>query len=89
MQAVLPAAEGELLEVLDVLARRIARNREIAGLHFHSDTVAGRTLANDAFTILSSGDMPLTVPTAIPPDNTAPTMRRFEKLVADANGEWT
>jgi hypothetical protein len=44
---------------------------EIAGVHFHSDTIAGRNLANAACTILSSVNMPQTVPTAIPPDNAA------------------
>lgn len=85
----LPNMEAEVIDVLDVLALRIARNREIAGVHFHSDTIAGRNLANAAYNILSSGDMPQTVPTAIPPDNAAPDTRRFQKLVDDANGEWT
>ena len=34
------------------LAKRIARNREIAGFHYHSDTVAGHALALATFTYL-------------------------------------
>ena len=32
---------------LDALAWRIARNREIAGLHYPSDSAAGKKLAAD------------------------------------------
>lgn len=38
---------------LKALARRIARNREIAGLHYPSDSTAGRVLADAAFRVLS------------------------------------
>jgi hypothetical protein len=44
--------------VLDELADRIARNREIAGLHFPSDSSAGATLAEAAFASLDSAAMP-------------------------------
>jgi membrane-associated phospholipid phosphatase len=42
---------------LDALAARIARNREIAGLHYPSDTVGGQTLATNIFQniLLNSG----------------------------------
>jgi hypothetical protein len=45
-------------ETLKALARRVARNREIAGLHYPSDSVAGRRLADAVFAVLSrhSGD---------------------------------
>jgi hypothetical protein len=38
------------------LALRIARNREIAGLHYPTDSVGGRTLANQIFGNLLSDD---------------------------------
>ena len=41
--------------LLQTLARRIARNREIAGLHFRSDTKAGFELARKTFDKLSCG----------------------------------
>ena len=92
VEAALPTApdiKGPLGDVLDTLAARIARNREIAGLHFHSDTVAGRTLADHAFSILSGPDMPVSVPTPIPNDTTnPPTQRRFAQMLLDVKGEW-
>jgi membrane-associated phospholipid phosphatase len=39
-------------EALDALANRIARNREIAGVHYPSDTAAGRDLAAQLFAAL-------------------------------------
>jgi hypothetical protein len=39
--------------VLDALAHRIARNREIAGLHYPSDTAAGRHLAGEIYNVLA------------------------------------
>jgi hypothetical protein len=36
------------------LADRIARNREIAGLHYHSDTIAGRLIAQCIMPLLAS-----------------------------------
>jgi hypothetical protein len=41
--------------LLQTLAGRIARNREIAGLHFESDTNGGLELAAKAFEKLSGG----------------------------------
>ncbi|HEY7581272.1 MAG TPA: phosphatase PAP2 family protein [Acetobacteraceae bacterium] len=41
---------------LTQLALRIARNREIAGLHYPTDSVGGRTLANQVFGNLLSDD---------------------------------
>ena len=39
--------------VLNALAARIARNREIAGLHYKSDTLAGEYLAGEIHKVLS------------------------------------
>jgi hypothetical protein len=41
---------------LEALATRIARNREIAGLHYRSDSTAGRKLAGDILPVLQSID---------------------------------
>jgi hypothetical protein len=41
---------------LAALANRIARNREIAGLHYHSDSRAGKKLAKDILPYLQSID---------------------------------
>jgi hypothetical protein len=79
---------AQLGEVLDTLAARIARNREIAGLHFPSDTFAGSKLADDAFNILNGTNMPNSVPTPIPNSTTPPSMRRFAQMLTAAGGEW-
>ncbi len=57
---------------LDALATRIARNREIAGLHYPTDSAAGRTLA--------AGIMPLL--------NNAADVPTFTTAVTSAQGEW-
>ncbi|TNC15166.1 phosphatase PAP2 family protein [Methylobacterium terricola] len=50
----LPQAERRPVdETVKALARRVARNREIAGLHYRSDSVAGRRVADAAFAVLS------------------------------------
>jgi hypothetical protein len=48
------ATTAALSADLDALAGRIARNREIAGLHYRSDTTAGIQLAKDILPILNS-----------------------------------
>ena len=49
-EAELDETDGPVLgQNLRVLARRIARNREIAGLHYPSDSTAGRQLAQAVF----------------------------------------
>ncbi len=42
---------------LEALATRIARNREIAGLHYPSDSAAGKKLANDILPRLQKCDV--------------------------------
>ena len=50
----LPATQKQSLGVvLNALAARIARNREIAGLHYRSDSLAGEWLASEIFKILN------------------------------------
>jgi len=58
---------------LKVLADRIARNREIAGLHYPSDTAAGVVLANQVLALLSG------MPAASP----------YRTAVTNAVAEWT
>jgi membrane-associated phospholipid phosphatase len=58
---------------LGVLAQRIARNREIAGLHYKSDSTAGVTLAG-------------AITTEILLDQTY--LPKFERLVDAARREW-
>lgn len=48
---VVPKAEGPLI----ALAERIGRNREIAGVHYASDTAAGFRIAEQAHPILKRG----------------------------------
>jgi hypothetical protein len=87
---VLPTAalQNALGEVIDELADRIARNREIAGLHFESDSKAGENLAQSLFEVLSSDALPKTLPQSIPPAPNAPTTRRFQSIKTAAQGEW-
>jgi membrane-associated phospholipid phosphatase len=61
--------------VLTKLADRIARNREIAGLHYPSDSEAGKNLASDLFTILNNAGV-------MPPPST------FAAAMAAAQAEW-
>jgi hypothetical protein len=39
-----------------MMAQRIARNREVLGLHFPSDSKAGQLLAEESFKILMQCD---------------------------------
>jgi hypothetical protein len=63
-------------ESLRVLAGRIARNREIAGLHYASDSIAGRKLAADIYMALSDEEL-------------MPRPSRFAAAFASAQAEWT
>jgi hypothetical protein len=71
---------GAMSAALQALALRIARNREIAGLHYPSDSDAGRRLADTIFRHLKGhydADVRATNPTS-----------RFGKAVALARKEW-
>jgi hypothetical protein len=59
--------------VLDALAARIARNREIAGVHYRSDSLAGQQLAKAIFAIL----------------NDEPKMPKFAAAMTAAKEEWS
>jgi membrane-associated phospholipid phosphatase len=61
VQLVLPAADAmtaPLTADLDALAARIARNREIAGLHYPTDSAAGLVLATGIVPLLNSAAVP-------------------------------
>jgi len=45
-------ANSPMINDLDALAARIARNREIAGLHYETDSAAGQALAAEIFDLL-------------------------------------
>ena len=75
-----PAAEqASAAIVLDALAGRIARNREIAGLHYSSDSAAGKVLAKEIFDILNDE-------TRMPHDLGAES--RFKAAMDKAKLEW-
>ena len=47
----------EAHEALDRMAERIARNREVLGVHYPSDSAAGKDLAAQTFPLLDAGPM--------------------------------
>jgi len=53
-QSLSAAAFAAISSGLDVLADRIARNRELAGLHYPSDTAAGVALAGEMMQLLQN-----------------------------------
>jgi len=59
--------------VLQALAKRIARNREIAGFHYKSDSDAGADLADAIFGILTD-------PSQVP---------KFTDAMSTAKDEWS
>jgi hypothetical protein len=65
--------------VLNALAGRIARNREIAGLHYKSDSDAGAILAGEIFKILNDE-------TKMPHEPNQPS--RFKAAMDRARLEW-
>jgi hypothetical protein len=72
-------AAGDIQAALTALAKRIARNREIAGLHYVSDTWAGEQLAADIFAFLSGPKMP---------KHGSPPQSRFAYAIGKAKLEW-
>jgi hypothetical protein len=49
-----PGDHAPIVEALEVLANRIARNREIAGVHFPSDSAAGKNLGDQLLDVLKT-----------------------------------
>ena len=68
-----------LSQALDVLAHRIARNREIGGLHYPSDSAAGKELADFALNLLMKD---------LPPAPGERVKSRFTLTVEAAVKEW-
>jgi hypothetical protein len=100
-----PAAQGPAGQPEDgpmrLMARRIARNREVMGLHYPSDSAAGAQLADQAFGLLMQcptlvqdfpgppASPPLALP-SLPIDNPASWSipRTAKSLFAAARAEW-
>jgi hypothetical protein len=70
-----------LVDDMTVLADRISRNRELAGLHYPSDTEAGRELAAKIFPLLK-----LPLPTTSGTTSPGPTW--YQIAVDAARAEW-
>ena len=72
---------GSLCEALTPglrqLARRIARNREIAGLHYPTDSVGGRRLADQVFSKILFDDTSAT-----------PPVKSYQDALTAARSEW-
>ncbi|WP_439579026.1 phosphatase PAP2 family protein [Elioraea sp.] len=78
-----PAQPGWADLAFDAMAERIARNREVLGLHYPSDTAAGRTLAERIWPTLKA------CPSIHAPDGTEGGL--FDGaggLLAKAKAEW-
>lgn len=77
---VMPAPhQNEMGEVLEKLADRIARNREIAGVHYEKDSNAGKCLAQGIFDMIKDE-------TVMPHDSGQPS--KFADAIAAARAEW-
>lgn len=74
---------ARLTNDLQGLAARIARNREIGGFHYQSDSTEGQNLADAMFAQLEA-DLALADPDA----NGAPKMSRLNRAVRAAIKEW-
>lgn len=80
LKSMLPGEQQEsACVVLNALADRIARNREIAGVHYRSDSTAGARLAHDILQVLSDESV-------MPHDPGKPS--RFKAAMDRAKSEW-
>ena len=70
--------QAAVVDDLATLADRIARNREIAGLHYPSDTQAGKDLAAAILPLLHN----------LPAANNLPAAGWYQRAIADAQNEW-
>jgi membrane-associated phospholipid phosphatase len=78
-QAALPQPDRDALTIdLGVLADRVARNREIAGLHYESDSKGGAALAASVLATLTNNNA------AVP----AGVVAMFDDAITEAIGEW-
>ncbi len=77
---------GTTVEALWTLADRIARNREIAGLHYVSDSKAGVAVARAIFALLKT-DVPVGQ-NLMPADPAGGPRSCYLRTVADAKKEW-
>jgi hypothetical protein len=81
VQLALPSGSTATIlgSAVDTLAKRITRNRQIAGLHYQSDSDAGEELAKYAYNLLR---------TAMPPAPGYKKKSRFDLTVEEAQKEW-
>ncbi|HEY0204052.1 MAG TPA: phosphatase PAP2 family protein [Acetobacteraceae bacterium] len=81
-----PPSRATTMETLATLADRIARNREIAGLHYATDSLAGKAVAAAVHTLLSA-DVPVGQ-NLLPPDPSNNLRSCYLRAVAGAQKEW-
>jgi membrane-associated phospholipid phosphatase len=67
------------------MADRIARNREVLGLHYPSDSKAGKALADETFSLMMKGTPP---PTSTPSAPSTP-LKKIDDLITEAKKEWS
>lgn len=60
------------------MADRIARNREVLRLHYPTDSVAGKTLADQTFTLMGG----------LPAPPTPPKLGTLKNVIKAALQEW-
>ena len=73
-QAAVPQPDFDALtKDLAVLADRIARNRELGGLHFANDSKGGAELAKALFATLTDPSSPVA---------------KFDEAIGEAKSEW-
>jgi hypothetical protein len=77
-EAGVPQPDRDALSAdLFVLADRVARNREIAGLHYRSDSQGGAALAESLFNTMTNNGA-----------HAAGVVPTFDDAIADAQDEW-